>query len=61
MAHGKVIQVQNLFFFCLCNFGKTKYIGNKILKYLSHSVQKSELINQNIYFFTFKIDTFRQW
>ena len=47
---GKVIQVKNSTFFCLCHFGKVKYIGNNILKYLSHSLKKSKLINQNIFF-----------
>ena len=34
---GKVIQVKNSIFFCLCHFEKAKYIENIILKYLSHS------------------------
>ena len=57
---GRMIQVQNSIFFCLCHFGKAKYIENNILKYLSHSSKNQDKII-NIYFFTFKIDTFRQW
>ena len=49
-----------LFFFCLCHFGKVKYIGNNILKYLSHSFKIARLIKQN-FLFPFKIDTFLQW
>ena len=59
-VRGKVIQVQNSIVFCLCHFGKVKFIGNNILKYLSDSLKNSRLINQHI-FFSFKIDTFLQW
>ena len=46
---GKVIQVQNLMFFCLCHFGKVKYIGNNILKYRSNPLKISRFINQHVF------------
>ena len=55
---GKVIKVQNSFFSCLydfwkvCDFGKVKYIGNNILKYLSHSLKITRLINLHKYIFS---------
>ena len=47
---GKVIQVQNSIFFCLCLFGKAKYIEIIILKYLSHSSTNAGLIIQHLFF-----------
>ena len=47
---GEVIQVQNSIFFCLCHFGKVKYIENNILKYLRHSFKIARLINQHTVF-----------
>ena len=47
---------QNSIYFCLCHFGNVKYrayIGNNILKYLSHSLKCRDFLI-NIYFFHFR-------